>query len=161
MHKQTTGQRSGLCWLWLTAIIFMADRVTKQGILAYFTLGESVELLPFLNITPGFNRGAVFGFLGTASGWQVWLLSGAALAVSTIIVYTLARLAAGRRLLGACLALILGGALGNCLDRFLYGAVIDFIDVHVGQHHWWVFNIADSAICVGAFLLVLAECRRD
>lgn len=146
---------SGLCWLWLTVIVLVTDQLTKAWVSASFSLYERLHLLPFLDITRVHNRGAAFSFLSSAAGWQRWFFSALALAVSLMIVIWLRRLPSGQRRLAAGLAFVLGGALGNLWDRLQHGYVVDFIDVYYGNWHWPAFNVADSAITVGAALLIL------
>lgn len=144
-----------LGWLWLTAVVLVLDQWTKALVLDAFELYERVELLPVLNLTLAFNKGAAFSFLADGGGWQRWFLAGLALVISVAIVIWLARAAVTERLLGAGLALVLGGAIGNLWDRLAYGHVVDFIDFHWQQWHFPAFNVADSAITVGAALLIL------
>jgi len=156
MPKRKKGTHSGLCWLWVTLGVFVLDRLAKHLALSDLSLdGGPLPLLPHLNLSLAFNRGAAFSFLGGASGWQIWFLSLMALAASGIILYILARTPASRRGFSVALALILGGALGNFYDRIVYFSVIDFIDVYAGRWHWPVFNLADSAICLGALWVIL------
>lgn len=149
------GRTGGLRWLWLAGVVLALDRITKAWVSASFSLYERIDVLPFLDITRVHNRGAAFSFLSTASGWQRWFFAGLALAVSVMIVVWLRRLPADQRRLAASLALVLGGALGNLWDRLQLGYVVDFIDVYYGDWHWPAFNVADSAITVGAALLIL------
>jgi len=151
---------SGLRWLWVSGLVLLADRISKQLALWYLAFDETVSIVPHLGLTLGFNRGAVFGFLGRASGWQVGFFSLIAVVAAVVILWALWRTVSSRKCFCIALALILGGALGNLYDRVAYGSVIDFIDVYVKNWHWPAFNIADSAICVGAFLLVLDGMRR-
>ncbi len=144
-----------LGWLWLTALVLVLDQWTKTLVLNAFELYERLELLPVLNLTLAFNKGAAFSLLADGSGWQRWLLAGLALAISVAIVIWLTRAAATERLLGAGLALVLGGAIGNLWDRLALGHVVDFIDFHWQQWHFPAFNVADSAITVGAALMIL------
>ena len=134
--------------------IVVLDQLVKWMVLARFAPGERLELTGFFNLVLVFNKGAAFSFLADAQGWQTPLLVafalGAALAVSVLLVRS-----PGRRLLCAGLALILGGAIGNVIDRLRFGLVVDFIDLHAGGWHWPAFNVADSAITVGAALLIL------
>ena len=146
---------SGLCWIGVALGVWLLDRLTKCLALAALPLnGESVPVWPHVSLTLAFNRGASFSLLGSASVWQVWFLSLMAVMVSVAIVVILARLPASRRGLGIALALILGGALGNLCDRVLYAAVVDFLDLSLGRYHWPVFNVADSAICLGAVVIL-------
>jgi signal peptidase II len=117
------------------------------------------SVLPFLNWLLLFNPGAAFSFLAQGSGWQRWFFTALGLVASAYIVWLL-RKSLGDKLLCWALSLILGGALGNVLDRIMYGAVVDFIDLYYANWHWPAFNIADSAICVGASLIIWGELRR-
>ncbi|MGH8675818.1 MAG: signal peptidase II [Burkholderiales bacterium] len=141
-------------WFAAAATIVAADRVTKLMMLEAFAPGERLQITGFFNLVLVFNKGAAFSFLAGASGWQTpvfAVVSGIAAVVITVLI---ARNSANRLLCGA-LALILGGALGNLWDRLAWGHVVDFLDFHVAGWHWPAFNVADSAICVGAGLLIL------
>lgn len=142
-------------WLWLAGMVLFADQISKYYAAELLVLYQPLPLLPSLNLTLAHNTGAAFSFLSSASGWQRWFFIGLALMVSAFIITWLRRLEPTQRLLGCSLALILGGSLGNVCDRLVHGYVIDFIDVYYQQWHWPVFNIADSAISVGAVLLIL------
>ena len=152
---------TALRWLTLTALVVALDQLSKALILDHYQLYERTGLLPFFEIIRLHNRGAAFSFLASAAGWQRYLFSGLAIAVSLAIVVGLARLKARADwLLAAALALVAGGALGNVIDRIRLGYVIDFI--HVFQAGVWdfpAFNLADSAITLGAALLVLDAWR--
>jgi len=143
-------------WLVLSAVIVAADQLTKAYITQHFGVFEFVSVLPILDITRLHNVGAAFSFLASASGWQRWLFIVLALGVSIAIVMWLVRLPRGaNRLLAGGLALVLGGALGNVIDRIRLGHVIDFIHFHWDQAYFPAFNVADSAITVGAVCLLL------
>jgi signal peptidase II len=143
-------------WLWLGIAVIALDQWTKWLVVQRFEEFERLVLLPVLELMRLHNEGAAFSFLDDAGGWQRWLFTGLAVAVSTGILIWLRRLpATGQGLLAAGLSLILGGALGNVIDRVLHGHVIDFIRVHWEQHYFPAFNVADSAITVGAVLIVL------
>jgi signal peptidase II len=143
-------------WLWLGIGVIALDQWTKYLVVQRFEEFERLVLLPVLELMRLHNEGAAFSFLDDAGGWQRWLFTGLAVAVSTGILIWLRRLPAkGQGLLAAGLSLILGGALGNVIDRVLHGHVIDFIRVHYEQHYFPAFNVADSAITVGAVLIVL------
>ena len=149
-----------LPWLAIAIAIVVLDQVSKIVIAKTFDYGEIQPILPFFNLVLVYNEGAAFSFLASHSGWQRYFFVGLSLAVALFILYLLRR-HAHQRLFSFSLALILGGAIGNNLiDRVLYGHVIDFLDVHVAGWHWPAFNVADSAICVGAALFVLDELRR-
>lgn len=147
---------SGWRWLPLSAGVIVADQLVKAWIVHHFALFERVHVLPVLDIILTYNRGAAFSFLSDASGWQRWLFVILALGVSLALIIWMGRLRARLHPLLACgLALIVGGALGNMIDRIVSGRVVDFIHVHWGQHYFPAFNIADSAITVGAVILLI------
>ena len=146
-------------WLGVALIVILFDQLTKIAIAKVFAYGEPHALTPFFNLLLVFNRGAAFSFLAAAGGWQRWAFTGLGIVAALVIGYLLKR-HGSQRLFCTALALILGGALGNVIDRLVYGHVIDFLDFHVGNWHWPAFNLADSAITVGAVLLVFDELRR-
>jgi signal peptidase II len=140
-------------WLGLAALVVILDQLTKYLVRSTFSLHESIEVTPFFNLVFVFNRGAAFSFLSDASGWQRIFFIALALAASLWIVWLL-RKHASQVLFCLALSLILGGAIGNVIDRLVFGAVVDFLDFHLRGYHWPVFNAADSAISCGAALLV-------
>lgn len=142
-------------WLWIAVVVLALDQAGKWLALEKLVLHESVPLAPFLNLTLVYNKGAAFGFLSSASGWQNLLFVGIALVATGVILYLLRRLGATDRFMAVALMLILGGAIGNLIDRLAYGHVVDFIDVYYGTWHWPAFNVADSAITVGAVMIAL------
>ena len=144
-----------LAWLALAAIIVGLDQWTKQLAVAQLDYGRPVEVLPVLNWTLQYNTGAAFSFRSDQAGWQRWFFSGIATTVSLVLVVWLARLPRAQWLLALSLALILGGALGNLFDRLLLGYVVDFVSVHYGGSYFPAFNVADSAITVGAACMIL------
>ena len=146
-------------WLGIAAIVILADQLTKALILRSFDLSDSHTVNAYFNIVRWHNTGAAFSFLNSASGWQRWFFVGLGAAAALFIVWML-RSHGGQRLFGWALALILGGAIGNVIDRLVHGYVVDFIQVHYGNAYFPSFNVADSAITVGAVLLVLDELRR-
>lgn len=148
-----------LPWLGIAIIVILIDQVTKITIARLLSHGASHMLTSFFNLTLVYNTGAAFSFLAAESGWQRYLFTGLGLLAALVIVYLLKR-HAGQRLFCWALALIMGGAIGNVIDRVLYGHVIDFLDFHLTNWHFPAFNVADSAICVGAALFVLDELRR-
>ena len=148
-------------WLWLSAVVVALDQWTKYRVTSSFDLYESVAILPFFNLTLVHNTGAAFSMLQDAGGWQRWGLSALAVLVSAAIIYWLPRLQARSWRLPFALALILGGTLGNLCDRIALGYVIDFLDFFLGTRHWPAFNVADSAISVGAVMLVLDMLRKQ
>ncbi|SNX27996.1 signal peptidase II [Polynucleobacter meluiroseus] len=146
--------------LLLASSVLFLDQLTKWWALSHLQYGTPEVVLPFLNWLLLFNPGAAFSFLAQGSGWQRWFFTLLGLGASVYILYLL-RKNQNDSILTWALSLILGGALGNVLDRILYGAVVDFIDVHYGNWHWPAFNIADSAISVGAALIILIEVRKS
>ena len=156
-ERRWFGLRAGASnWLWLSIIVIAADQLTKFLIVENFAEFEEVTLLPVLDFMRLHNEGAAFSFLSDAAGWQRWLFITLGLAVSVGILVWLRRLPArGQHLLAAGLALVLGGALGNVIDRVLWGHVVDFIRVHYGEWYFPAFNVADSSITIGAALLIL------
>jgi signal peptidase II len=141
-------------WFLVSCGIVIADQITKAVVLARFAPGERLEVTGFLNLVLAFNKGAAFSFLAGAGGWQTPLLVTFALVAAVVVSVLLVR-SPGRGLFSAGLALILGGAVGNVIDRVRYGHVVDFLDLHAAGWHWPAFNVADSAITVGAALLIL------
>jgi signal peptidase II len=148
-----------LPWLGVAALVILIDQVTKTLIVGSFQLGGSHTVTSFFNIVRWHNTGAAFSFLAGAAGWQRWFFVGLGTAAALFIVWMLSR-HGGQRLFALALALILGGAIGNVIDRVLHGYVIDFIQVHYGKAYFPSFNVADSAITLGAVLLILDELRR-
>lgn len=140
-------------WLALSGLVIVLDQASKQMITAAFKLGESLRMTSFFDLVLVFNRGAAFSFLSDAGGWQRWFFIVLALVISTWIVFMLAR-HAEERLLSAALALVLGGAVGNVIDRLWHGAVVDFLSFHLEGYYWPAFNLADSAISVGVALML-------
>jgi len=140
-------------WYVLAAVVIVLDQISKQVVLATIRFGETIYVAPFWNWVLTFNRGAAFSFLASEEGWQRWFFTVLALGVSGWIVFML-RQHAGQRLLSFALALIMGGALGNVIDRIRFGAVVDFVQWHAAGFYWPAFNVADSAITVGAVLMV-------
>ena len=143
-------------WLWflLAAAVVAADQATKALVLARFAPREGIVVNPYFNLVLVYNKGAAFSFLSDAPGWQTPLLIGFAIVAIGVVAYMLVR-SPGRRVMASGLALILGGALGNLIDRVRFGQVVDFLDFHAAGWHWPAFNVADSAITVGAVLLIL------
>lgn len=144
-----------LKWLWLSVLVIVLDLATKAWASSALVLHQPLPVFPGFNITLMHNTGAAFSFLAGESGWQRWFFAIIALGVSSGIFIWLRKLTAGQRWLAAALALILGGALGNLYDRLTLGYVVDFIQVYYGKWSWPAFNLADSAISVGAVILVI------
>ncbi len=150
--------RQGLgAWRWylLATVLVVLDQYTKGLASSALEYGRPVEVFSWFNLTLQHNPGAAFSFLSNAGGWQRYLFSGIAVAVSLLLVVWLYRLPPGSRLLALSLALVLGGALGNLWDRLVLGYVVDFISVHYGGYYFPAFNLADSAITVGAVAMIL------
>ncbi|TWO72342.1 lipoprotein signal peptidase [Caenimonas sedimenti] len=157
---KTAGSGTGMLpWLGLALIILIADQFTKVLILGYYKLGDSTYVLPFFNIVRAHNTGAAFSFLAGAGGWQRWLFTGIGVAATLFILWLL-RSHSQQKMFAFALACILGGAIGNVVDRVLYGYVVDFIQVHYGGWFFPAFNVADSAITIGAACLILDELLR-
>ncbi len=151
---------SMLPWLGIAAIIVLLDQVTKITITRLFAYGETLPVTGFFNLILVYNPGAAFSFLGDAGGWQRYLFTGIAIGAVAYILYLLKR-HGGQLLFSFSLALIMGGAIGNVIDRIAYGHVIDFLDFYwTGIGHFPAFNVADIAISVGAFLFIVDELRR-
>ena len=146
-------------WLGIAAVIILADQFTKTLIIGAFQLGDSHTVTSFFNIVRAHNTGAAFSFLAGAGGWQRWFFIGLGIAAALFIVWML-RSHAGQRLFSWALALILGGALGNVIDRFIHGYVVDFLQFHYAGWAFPSFNVADSAITIGAACLILDELLR-
>lgn len=155
------GGKSGgmLQWLGLASILLIADQFTKVLIVGFYHLGDSTYVTSFFNVVRAHNTGAAFSFLAGASGWQRWFFTVIGLVAAVVIIWLL-RAHAGQKLFCFALACILGGAIGNVIDRVLYGYVVDFLDFHWRTWHFPAFNIADSAITAGAIGLILDEFLR-
>lgn len=151
-HPVARGQ---LRWLGLSVVLIALDQWTKHLIETHLEYLDTRVILPVFNLVRAHNRGVAFSMFNDASGWQRWAFSGLALAVSAMLVTWLARLERRAQLMAAALALILAGALGNLIDRLRQGSVVDFLQVHWHEHYFPAFNVADSAITMGAVLLLL------
>jgi len=144
-----------LKWLWLSLLVVVLDQGSKLIIDNSMRLYQSIPVMPYFNLTYVHNTGAAFSFLSEAGGWQRWFFAGLAILISAVIAVWLARLKQHETLLAIALSLVLGGAIGNLIDRLTYGYVIDFLDVYYGDWHWPAFNIADSAITLGVILMLV------
>ncbi len=154
--------RGALGWLWLSALVVALDQATKWWIMQNFELYQRLEILPVFGLTRLHNTGAAFSFLAGGSGWQRWFFVVVASLVVLLITVWLARMRPfGHRMLACGLALVLGGAVGNVIDRVWHGWVVDFLSVHWGDAYFPAFNVADSAITVGAALLILDGLRGE
>lgn len=157
LKSETLSLRSGLPWLWLSFCVFLADQLTKYLTIKMLSYGESYEVLSFFNFTYARNYGAAFSFLGDAGGWQKYLFIGLAVVVSSYLLYLMKTTNAKLRWLNCAYALVLSGAIGNVMDRILFGYVIDFLDFDLGFYRWPVFNIADIAIFIGTAMILTDE----
>ena len=151
MKQKVTSARS---WLWLSVLIIGIDQLTKYWAISYLS-GQPMPVLPFLNFRLAFNYGAAFSFLSDPGGWTGYLFLGLALVVSMVLTRWLFLTDAKEKYKAFALSALIGGALGNVIDRVMHGFVIDFIDFHIGHWHFATFNIADSAISIGAVVLIL------
>jgi signal peptidase II len=162
MAKSKSAFKSGSgVWLWLgiALITLLLDQVTKIAVIGSFQLGESLPMTSFFNMVRVHNPGAAFSFLADAGGWQRWFFTGLGTVAALVMIYLL-RMHAGQTLFCLALSLLLGGAVGNVIDRVLYSHVIDFLDFHYAGWHFPAFNVADSAITLGAGMLILDELLR-
>jgi len=149
------GIPSASIWLWLSLLVVGLDQLTKIWVSATLALYQSIPVLPFFDLRLLHNEGAAWSILATAGGWQRWFLAGLAIFVTGILIVWLSRTQRQQYWLASALALVIGGAVGNVIDRLIYGYVIDFIDIYYQGWHWPAFNIADSAICIGVVLLLI------
>ena len=152
--------RSAAPWLALSAVIVALDQLTKYMVVQSIPFGSSVDVLPFLSHLLTYNPGAAFSFLADADGWQRWFFIAVAVGASIVIVYLMLK-NRGDALLCLALALVLGGAVGNLIDRMLFGAVVDFVLLHWKGWHWPAFNLADSCITVGVGVMLWDSLRRS
>ncbi len=157
MARTSSGRM--LPWLALALVILIADQLTKMLILDHYRLGDSTVVTGFFNIVRAHNPGAAFSFLAGASGWQRWFFTGIGV-VATLVILWMLKAHAGQKLFSFALACILGGAVGNVVDRMMHGYVVDFLDFHWAGWHFPAFNIADSGITIGAACLILDELLR-
>jgi len=151
----TTFNNSGLRWLWLTLLCLIVDQITKQWVVGSFNLYDTVNVLPFFSLTYVHNLGAAFSFLADQGGWQRWFFTAIAAIASIIFIVWLAKTPKSQTLLSIAFALMLSGAMGNLIDRVLFGYVIDFLHFHWAGYNFPAFNVADSMIFIGAALMIL------
>ncbi|MDZ7891495.1 MAG: signal peptidase II [Rhodoferax sp.] len=161
--KQTFSKSSGksgwVQWLGLALILLLIDQFTKVLIVGNYRLGDSTFVTSFFNVVRVHNTGAAFSFLADAGGWQRWFFTGIGFVAAVVIIWML-RAHPGQKLFSFAMACILGGAIGNVIDRLMYGYVVDFLDFHWSGMHFPAFNVADCAISVGAICLILDELLR-
>ena len=143
-----------LKWLSLSAVVIVLDQISKYWVDHSLVLYERVFVFPHFNLILAYNKGAAFSFLANAGGWQRWFFTALALMISGVLVIMIKKLKPQERAEALALTLVLGGAVGNVIDRILYGHVIDFLDVYYGEYHWPAFNLADSAISLGVGILL-------
>jgi signal peptidase II len=148
-------QKSGLIWLVLSLLLFAVDYMTKAVVVANMKLYESIEILPIFNFTYMQNYGAAFSFLSDAGGWQRWFFSSIAVVISVLLTYWLKKLPAKNWVLCGAYSMVIGGAIGNLVDRLVHGYVVDFLHFYYQDWHYPAFNVADIAIVCGAGLLLL------
>ncbi|MFN5096899.1 signal peptidase II [Limnohabitans sp.] len=158
--KSGSSKSQGMAlWLGIALLVLVLDQFTKVLVLGAFQLGDSTPITSFFNLVRVHNHGAAFSFLAGAGGWQRWFFTGIGVAAAIFMVWML-RAHPGQKLFSLAISLILGGAIGNVIDRLLHGYVVDFLDFHWGGWHFPAFNLADSAITLGAICLILDELLR-
>ncbi|MCB1958347.1 MAG: lipoprotein signal peptidase [Rhodocyclaceae bacterium] len=145
-------------WLGLSAVVAVLDQLSKQWVMGSLAFGDRVEVTGFFDLVLVFNPGAAFSFLADHSGWQRWFFVGLAVVICGWLLTLLVR-HQRERLLPFAFAMIIGGAIGNVIDRFAHGAVVDFLYFHAGRYGWPAFNLADSAITLGVILMIWAQIR--
>ena len=161
MSTSLSLKNSGFGWVWFTLLLLIADQVTKQLVVSHFELFQSVNVWPFFNLTYVHNPGAAFSFLADQDGWQRWFFTLIATIASIVFTVWLAKTPKTQTMLNIAFALMLSGALGNLIDRVLFGYVIDFLDFYIGNRHWPAFNIADAMIFIGAALMIIDSFKND
>ena len=155
--SENTSSSTAIKTVWLAILVIVFDQLTKMWAVDTLVFGEPVAVMPNLNWTLAYNYGAAFSFLADMGGWQRWFFAGLALVVSTVLLVWLSKLPNKLTIETWGINLVLGGAIGNVIDRFLEGRVTDFIDFYIGTWHYATFNVADIAITIGAGLLILSE----
>jgi signal peptidase II len=156
---QSNQSKPFLLWIGLSIVVIILDQISKLVVLDTIPHRSSIRVNDFLNWVLVFNPGAAFSFLADGAGWQKWFFIAIGLIATIVMIWLLFR-HAKQSIFCFSISMILGGAVGNLIDRFTHGAVVDFIDVYYRQYHWPAFNLADSAITLGTFLLILDELRR-
>lgn len=147
--------QTGWRFLWLSVLVLAADQYTKALVLENIELYQAIQILPFFNLTHVYNYGAAFSFLHDAGGWQRWFFTVIAFVVSALVLWWLKQTTTKQVILPVAFSLIIGGAIGNAFDRLAHGYVIDFLVLYYQDWYWPAFNVADSAICIGAVLLIV------
>ena len=141
-------------FLWISVVVIALDLITKKFASHYLSSMIAYKVFPGFNLILVHNYGAAFGFLNGEGGWQTWLFTGVAIVIGIGLLIWLARLKRSERWLAIAIALVIGGALGNLIDRLILGYVVDFLDFYIGQYHWPTFNLADSCITIGALMII-------
>ena len=161
MARRSSGSQGLGIWPWLglALVIVIIDQFTKTLILGYYKYGDATYVTSFFNVVRAHNTGAAFSFLAGADGWQRWFFMAIGIGAAVFIIWML-KSHAGQKLFSFSMAAILGGAIGNVIDRMMHGYVVDFLDFHLAGRHFPAFNVADSAITIGAICLILDELRR-
>ncbi|MBB3179527.1 signal peptidase II [Variovorax sp. Sphag1AA] len=161
MARRSSGSQGLGIWPWigLALVIVIIDQFTKTLILGYYKYGDATYVTSFFNVVRAHNTGAAFSFLAGADGWQRWFFMAIGIGAAIFIIWML-KSHAGQKLFCFSMAAILGGAIGNVIDRMMHGYVVDFLDFHLAGRHFPAFNVADSAITIGAICLILDELRR-
>lgn len=161
-EKALTLKQSGVRWLWLAIVIFLADIGIKYVVMNNMGYGwaNRIEILPFFNLLYVHNYGAAFSFLSDQAGWQRWLFTGIAFVATGLLTYWMSKLPAKEKWNNIAYAMIIGGAVGNVFDRVIHGFVVDYLDFYWGNYHWPAFNLADMAICLGAAMIILDGFRK-
>ncbi|MBO9650822.1 MAG: lipoprotein signal peptidase [Variovorax sp.] len=161
MARRSSGSQGLGIWPWLglALVIVIIDQFTKTLILGYYKYGDVTYVTSFFNVVRAHNTGAAFSFLAGADGWQRWFFMAIGIGAAIFIIWML-KSHAGQKLFCFSMAAILGGAIGNVIDRMMHGYVVDFLDFHLAGRHFPAFNVADSAITIGAICLILDELRR-
>lgn len=154
-HMLKLFSQTGWRFLWLSALTIILDQYTKNLVLENIELYQAIQILPFFNLTHVYNYGAAFSFLHDAGGWQRWFFTAIAFAVSALVLWWLKQTTKQQVMLPIAFSLIIGGAIGNAYDRLIHGYVIDFLVLYYQDSYWPAFNVADSAICLGAILLII------
>ena len=153
---------SGLRWWWLAIVAIVIDQITKWFTVNYLDFGyPGVEITPFFNLVHVYNPGAAFSFLADQGGWQRWFFAGLAAAVTVLLSVWMAKMPKAARWLPAAYALVIGGAIGNVIDRIMLGHVVDFLDFYVNAWHWPAFNLADSFILIGAVMIIIDSLKKE
>jgi signal peptidase II len=154
-HMLKLFTQTGWRFLWLSLLVLVVDQYTKALVLKNIELYQAIQISPFFNLTHVYNYGAAFSFLHDAGGWQRWFFTIVALAVSALVLWWLKQITKEQIILPLAFSLIIGGAIGNAYDRLVYGYVVDFLVLYYQDWYWPAFNVADTAICIGAVLMIV------